>query len=108
MTALAYLAAYWAASAAVLSFNHLYGILTVSLLANLSATMLIFLFSMIYNNSSTYDPYWSLIPPVLFFHWIGQLDSLSDPRAMDYSGRCPHLVPAFDQQLDTRLARPFP
>jgi steroid 5-alpha reductase family enzyme len=82
MTALAYLAAYWAASAAVLSFNHLYGILTVSLLANLSATMLIFLFSMIYNNSSTYDPYWSLIPPVLFFHWIGQLDSLSDPRAL--------------------------
>ena len=82
LTALAYLVAYWAASAALLSFNHLYGILTVSLIANLSATMVIFLFSMIFNNSSTYDPYWSLIPPVLFVHWMGRLKSLSDIRAL--------------------------
>jgi steroid 5-alpha reductase family enzyme len=34
------------------------------------ATLTIFLFSMLFNNSSLYDPYWSVVPPVIMLFWI--------------------------------------
>jgi steroid 5-alpha reductase family enzyme len=34
-------------------------------IADVIATVVIFIFSMIFSNSSVYDPYWSVIPPVL-------------------------------------------
>jgi steroid 5-alpha reductase family enzyme len=34
------------------------------------ATVTIFLISMLVNNSSIFDPYWSLAPPVIFLYWI--------------------------------------
>lgn len=37
---------------------------------NLLATLTIFLFSMLLNNSSMYDPYWSIAPPAVFLYWI--------------------------------------
>lgn len=37
--------------------------------ADLAATLVIFGFSMMLNNSSLYDPYWSIIPPVIITYW---------------------------------------
>ena len=33
-------------------------------------TIAVFLISMLVNNSSIYDPYWSIAPPVIFFYWL--------------------------------------
>ncbi len=42
----------------------------IVLVLDVLATLTIFLFSMVFNNSSLYDPYWSLIPPVIIGFWI--------------------------------------
>ena len=34
-------------------------------IADVIATVMIFIFSMIFNNSSIYDPYWSVVPPII-------------------------------------------
>jgi len=39
------------------------------LIADLVATLVIFAFSRVYGNSSFYDAYWSVIPPLLAFYW---------------------------------------
>jgi steroid 5-alpha reductase family enzyme len=38
------------------------------LIADIAATIVIFFFSMIFNNSSVYDPYWSLVPPIIVIY----------------------------------------
>lgn len=43
-----------------------------TLIADLLATMAIFVFSRAYRNSSFYDAYWSVIPPLLLFYWWSQ------------------------------------
>lgn len=40
-----------------------------TLIADLLATMVVFVFSRKYRNSSFYDAYWSVIPPLLVFYW---------------------------------------
>ncbi|MGH8454110.1 MAG: DUF1295 domain-containing protein, partial [Nevskiales bacterium] len=37
--------------------------------ADFAATVVIFAFSRFYKNSSFYDPYWSVIPPLLAVYW---------------------------------------
>jgi len=39
------------------------------LIADVLATGVVFTFSRIYHNSSFYDAYWSVIPPLLTFYW---------------------------------------
>lgn len=52
------------------------------LLADLIATVVIFGFSVYYRNSSLYDAYWSVIPPLLAVYWmLTEPASLTDPRA---------------------------
>lgn len=41
-------------------------------IADVIATVVIFVFSRIYRNSSFYDAYWSVIPPLLLFYWWSQ------------------------------------
>ncbi|WP_020650909.1 DUF1295 domain-containing protein [Solimonas variicoloris] len=41
-----------------------------ALLADLAATVVVFAFSRRYRNSSFYDPYWSVIPPLLALWWF--------------------------------------
>lgn len=41
-----------------------------TLLANIAATIVVFIASMIFNNSSLYDPYWSVIPVFIVLLWI--------------------------------------
>lgn len=40
------------------------------LYADVIMTVVIFLFSVIHDNSSVYDPYWSVIPPILYVMWM--------------------------------------
>src|SRR4030042_1893574 len=39
-------------------------------LGDLAATLVVFAFSLAYNNSSFYDPYWSVAPPFLALFWL--------------------------------------
>lgn len=41
-------------------------------LADVVATIVVFIFSVIYNNSSVYDPYWSAAPPFIVLYWLLQ------------------------------------
>ena len=43
--------------------------LTVALWADVAATLVVFAASMIVGNSSLYDPYWSVAPPVIVLAW---------------------------------------
>ena len=50
--------------------------------ADLVATVVIFGFSRAFRNSSMYDPYWSVIPPLLAVYWIYSYPAaLSDARS---------------------------
>jgi steroid 5-alpha reductase family enzyme len=70
---LACLGAYLAAGAVAAAVGRmsagLHPILTAAL-ADLAATLVVFVFSLAYNNSSFYDPYWSLLPPFLALFWL--------------------------------------
>ena len=41
-------------------------------IADILATLVVFAFSRAYRNSSFYDAYWSVIPPLLLFYWWSQ------------------------------------
>lgn len=43
-----------------------------TLIADVLATLVIFVFSRLYRNSSFYDAYWSVIPPLLLIYWWSQ------------------------------------
>jgi steroid 5-alpha reductase family enzyme len=45
--------------------------LTVAFGADIAATLVVFLASMLVGNSSLYDPYWSVAPPVVVLAWTG-------------------------------------
>ena len=44
--------------------------LLIILILNLLATLTIFIFSVMFNNSSLYDPYWSVVPPLILLFWV--------------------------------------
>lgn len=48
------------------SMNHLW----LVLVADVIATIIIFIFSVTFNNSSLYDPYWSVAPPLIAIYWL--------------------------------------
>lgn len=54
-------------------YYQLHWLLTV-LIADIAATVVIFIFSFLFNNSSFYDPYWSIQPIVIgaFYLWLQQ------------------------------------
>lgn len=76
--ALAYILALLVA-AAVINFMQEYSLLWRALAADVGATLVIFVFGSVFRNSSFYDPYWSVTPPILLLYWCGEL-VLSDPR----------------------------
>lgn len=65
----AYLVALGAALALGLMMGSVSPILTV-LAADTAATLVIFGFSMALSNSSLYDAYWSVAPPVIALYWV--------------------------------------
>lgn len=52
------------------SFNVFTPTLFNVLVADVIATTIVFTFSVICNNSSVYDPYWSVVPPVVVLYFI--------------------------------------
>jgi steroid 5-alpha reductase family enzyme len=58
--------------AAVLSGRLLRGghPLLIAFVADLTATVVVFAFSMVFDNSSIYDPYWSVAPPLIALYWL--------------------------------------
>lgn len=46
-----------------------------TLIADVVGTLVVFVFSRAYRNSSFYDPYWSVIPPLLTLYWWSQAGS---------------------------------
>jgi steroid 5-alpha reductase family enzyme len=51
------------------------------LIADIVATLVIFVFSRIHHNSSFYDAYWSVLPPLLALYWWSE-SSPNDLRAL--------------------------
>src|SRR5690554_8041009 len=51
-------------------FNKHLNLLISTLLADIICTVIIFIISIIKNNSSVYDSYWSVIPPLIVLLWI--------------------------------------
>jgi steroid 5-alpha reductase family enzyme len=74
LVGLAYVTALGAAWA-TLAFAPIDDLLLRTLAADLVATMVIFGWSVAYDNSSFYDAYWSLIPIAIVIHWM----MLADP-----------------------------
>lgn len=50
--------------------THLSSLFWSTLIANIITTTVVFIFSVVANNSSVYDPYWSLIPPFILMLWL--------------------------------------
>lgn len=50
-------------------FNNIH-ILLASLLADIAATLVVWVFGIIFGNSSLYDPYWSVAPLIIIPFWI--------------------------------------
>jgi steroid 5-alpha reductase family enzyme len=63
-----YLAAMLAALAVAAPFSSAHPIL-VAAVADLAATVMVFAFSVLLDNSSVYDPYWSVAPPFVAAYW---------------------------------------
>jgi steroid 5-alpha reductase family enzyme len=51
-----------------------------ALLADIIATAVIFGFSRFFKNSSFYDAYWSVIPPLIMLYWIASGPNAGEPR----------------------------
>ncbi len=49
----------------------------VVIILDLIATLVIFSFSLLFNNSSLYDPYWSIVPPVIMYFWVFHEQTIS-------------------------------
>jgi steroid 5-alpha reductase family enzyme len=56
----------WAVAAALAGEHPL----LVTLVADLAATVVVFLGSLLVRNASLYDPYWSVAPPVIVVAWV--------------------------------------
>ena len=62
------------------TFNYLTDIYSFSyqlalFLADVTATVIVFIFSLIFRNASVYDPYWSVQPPVILGLALAKVDS---------------------------------
>lgn len=47
-------------------------------IADVVATIVVFIFSVVYKNSSVYDPYWSLVPIAIVIYWMINSGSLNE------------------------------
>jgi steroid 5-alpha reductase family enzyme len=78
----------------------------IALAADLVATLCIFSFSRLFRNSSMYDPYWSVAPPLIALFWAfsPETDEVSVARRMLVTG----LVLAWSIRLTYNWVRGWP
>ncbi len=102
-----YLIAVLAAAASWLALESLDPLIR-ALIADSIATLVIFGFSMLFANSSVYDPYWSVAPPVIAVVWIaGAWEGLTEDerlRALVVAG----LISVWAVRLTFNWARTWP
>ncbi|MCK9287100.1 MAG: DUF1295 domain-containing protein [Sphaerochaetaceae bacterium] len=60
------------ATATIALLGNMQSIVLKTFLADLVATGVVFICSVIVNNSSMYDPYWSVAVPVMLYYWIAE------------------------------------
>ncbi|MBW6460989.1 MAG: DUF1295 domain-containing protein [Bacteroidales bacterium] len=74
-------------------------------MADLVATAVIFIFSRIFNNSSIYDPYWSVKPVVIAmaYIWIFEINLITDRQAILLTG-----IAFYAFRLTTNFYRDWP
>jgi steroid 5-alpha reductase family enzyme len=72
LVALAYVIAFAVAAAWLVWGVHTGRLWLDTLIADVLATLVVFVFSRAYGNSSFYDAYWSVVPPVMLFYWWSQ------------------------------------
>lgn len=60
------------------------GPLLRAFVADVAATVVIFAFSRAYGNSSFYDPYWSVIPPLLAVYWMLAAGGVGAPAVLAF------------------------
>jgi steroid 5-alpha reductase family enzyme len=46
--------------------------LWLALIADISATLIVYMFSFIFGNTSIYDPYWPVFPTVICYYWFDE------------------------------------
>ena len=67
---ISYIIALGAAAGVLFGINGLVHPLLATLIADVAATLVIYIISTIFKNTSLYDPYWSVIPIIIIFYWI--------------------------------------
>lgn len=77
---IAYAAAYVASSFSVRNFASENSMLATTFYADVIATTIIFIFSLAFQNSSFYDPYWSVSPFVIALFWNSASDEKNSFR----------------------------
>ncbi len=65
-----YLIAFTIAYAFIFFYNGNLSPLWLAMIADVIATVVVYSFSLIFKNSSLYDPYWSVIPPFIALYWL--------------------------------------
>ncbi len=68
--ALAVLLFLWLLSFPAVSHAAPLSLMARTFIADLAATVVIFAVSVVFDNSSVYDPYWSVLPPIIYLVWI--------------------------------------
>ena len=66
---ISYIIALFVSITIVISINFLHPLLVI-FIADISATLVIFIISTIFKNASFYDPYWSVAPVIISFYWL--------------------------------------
>jgi steroid 5-alpha reductase family enzyme len=69
LCALAYMIAACAAITSGILLTGLHSIL-IAFIADIIATLIIYIFSRVFENASFYDPYWSIAPPLIALFWL--------------------------------------
>ena len=67
---LSYILAFGAAFGIVIALTGLMHPIWITLIADVGATIVVFIFSLIFNNVSFYDPYWSIQPIIIVIYWM--------------------------------------
>ncbi len=69
LVAIAYLAALVVAVGALAVTSGAHPLVRLAV-ADVAATLVVFAFSMTLRNASVYDPYWSVVPPLIALYWV--------------------------------------
>ncbi|MCS6819242.1 MAG: DUF1295 domain-containing protein, partial [Chitinophagales bacterium] len=82
VVSITYLLALGVAAITVFILGESYSPLLKGAVADIVATVFVYFSSLIFRNSSMYDPYWSVAPPVLAIYWINAYDKWNVPQIL--------------------------